>query len=209
VTRINGICRTCRCCTQPLTIFTNWQPSRARRCDYICKACNTSVVRAWRNENPDAMRTINKKSRRKYQDLNPERVIASRRKWRDRNPDVLRSQKSRRRAHERSLLAASTPQERADVRNIYSMARLAEQFTGTVMHVDHRQPIALGGSSLAENLQHLPARINLAKRDLSHEEALERVEKYAAWVNGPPTYEQVAYRVQLFGSLARPPQKII
>ena len=71
---------------------------------------------------------------------------------------------------------------------------------GQPFHVDHRQPIARGGSSLADNLQAIPASMNLAKHDLSHEEALERVPGYRAWCEGPATYDQVTYRTQMHGN---------
>ncbi len=53
------------------------------------------------------------------------------------------------------------------------------------------QPVALGGSSLAENLQHLPASMNLAKGKLSHEEALKNVEGYEI---GPKANQPISAR---------------
>jgi hypothetical protein len=67
------------------------------------------------------------------------------------------------------------------------------QFTGLEFHVDHRHPVAPGGSSLASSLQLLPGALNLRKGDLPYDDALATVEGYAAWVNSQPTYEQVSH----------------
>jgi hypothetical protein len=121
------------------------------------------------------------------------------RRWAQENPEKKLAHKAARRAREVAAGTPQTPSERAAVRDVYRKACLAEGFTGTRMAVDHRQPVVLGGSSLAENLQHLPAAINASKHARTHEEALVSVPGYREWCEGPPTFEQRALSVRLGG----------
>lgn len=203
--------RPCRECAAPLVIGSNWTVGREKARDYTCRPCVAEQRRGYRKKNAAAIseqkrvyyqantttiaeqqrdyRAQNADAIREYRAQNAAAIAEQGRKWREANPGVQRAIKATRRARKRSSATPTTPQERREVHAIYTDARLAEQFTGTTFHVDHRQPIALGGSSLADNLQHLPTRMNLAKHDMSHAAALERVDGYREWTEGPPTFE--------------------
>ena len=113
--------------------------------------------------------------------------------WRRDNREKRCATQALRRAREFALASASTPLERAAVRDVYDTAALAVEFTGQAFHVDHRHPIKLGGSSRAENLQHLPARMNMSKGAKTHDQALDRVDGYRAWTEQRNTFEQVTW----------------
>jgi predicted nucleic acid-binding Zn ribbon protein len=132
----------------------------------------------------------------KYQKANAH-TISKRRKA---HPEMGRSHHAIRRARRVNAQAPSTSVERAAVRAIYSDARLAEQFTGTRMATDHQHPISKGGSSLAGNLQVIPWAMNASKHAKAHADALTQVNGYRAWTEGPPTFEQVSYRVHMHGT---------
>jgi hypothetical protein len=157
----------------------------------VCMECNREYNRKYRAANQQ--RTVN--YGRAWRVSHPEKELKYRRRYRAGNLEKILAKNANRRARVRKLASATTPEERDAVREIYATAALVSQFMdGQPFHVDHRQPIARGGSSLADNLQHLPASMNLAKHDLSHEEALERVPGYREWTDGPPTFHQVTWR---------------
>ena len=54
----------CIVCNTPLN-DENWQPSRRKKHDYICKRCNYERVRAWRKSNPIRAKVISVKGHRK------------------------------------------------------------------------------------------------------------------------------------------------
>lgn len=106
-------------------------------------------------------------------------------------PDLNRAKGARRRALKRTCESTSSATERDAIATLYADAALAAAFMGHEFHVDHREPLAKGGSNTIDNLQILPASMNCSKGDLAHEEALERVEGYREWVEGPPTFNSV------------------
>jgi hypothetical protein len=170
-----------------------------------CRACHREKSRRYR-ATPEGREADRARQRRyratpegreanlRYLAAHAEKYRQYSRRWTRNNPEKTRAQACLRLARKRGLAAAKTPTERAAVRDVYDTAALASMLTGNDFHVDHRQAISLGGSSLAENLQHLPARMNLAKGDMSHEQALDRVAGYRAWTEQRNVFEQVTWR---------------
>jgi hypothetical protein len=91
----------------------------------------------------------------------PEKKKESDRAWAKRN-------QWRRNAHERLRKARKkkvqlTEHEIAQHRAIYKLREVISKETGVEYHVDHRIPLALGGTDHPENLWVIPAAANLRK----------------------------------------------
>jgi hypothetical protein len=179
-------------------------PEKRRVRDARTYAANSekrhAQMAAWKAANPEKCRAAAVAWRKAHPDNNARARIAAWRKahpghsaaWAKANPEKRRVSFAKRRALKRAATVGATPAECAAIKRVYKMADLAGSFVRSDFHVDHRQPLARGGSHLAPNLQPLPAHINLAKHSMTHKQALERIPAYAAWVNGPDSY-QVSY----------------
>lgn len=116
-----------------------------------------AIARAWRAANPEKQKQAcrewyekNKKSKRKKR-TPEEKTLA------------LKETQARSRAARKKAPATKCPKERATIRAIYLQAELASRCVRTPFHVDHVTPLARGGGHFANNLQVLPAKLNLQK----------------------------------------------
>lgn len=117
--------------------------------------------RQWRLENPDKQRAATEA----WNKANPGRMLARTRRWARLNPEKTAAKDSRRRALETKALGHHNA---ADLKRILRLqnhrcAYCKADFSVTKRHLDHIQPLALGGSNWPDNLQYLCAPCNLLK----------------------------------------------
>jgi 5-methylcytosine-specific restriction endonuclease McrA len=100
----------------------------------VCKPCHAELLRTYREENPEKRAETN----RKYYEKNREKMLEGSRKWRQTNPDKVNAKNQRRRARKRNAPG-------------YGNKCL---YCGTEenLHIEHRIPLARGGSNHPANL---------------------------------------------------------
>lgn len=167
----------CSVCKEerPLTLF----PVRRASLDglgYICKPCVWVRSREWRAKNREAHRAsvlawqkankekVNRRSR-EWRQRNAVRRAESCRAWNERNPDKRAEAVARRRAR---LVTPAWADAKA-IAAIYREAKKRERETGVSHHVDHIIPLnshKVCGLHVENNLQVIPARENVLKRNL-------------------------------------------
>lgn len=150
-----------------------------------CKSCDRARARAYHAANLEA-------SRKRC------------RTWAAKHPDKINGYTARRRARKRNASVGLTAVEFEQIAEIYRIAQLATGFAISANrrphHVDHIQALAAGGFHRADNLQVLPEALNTRKHTRTHAELLEGDPEYRAWIEGKPTFEQVSYIVQRYGT---------
>jgi hypothetical protein len=176
--RVIGSMKSCSTCKKdlPLELF----PVRRASQDglgYICKPCVVVRSRAWRAKNREAHRAsvlawqkankdkVNQRSR-EWRIRNAERRAASCRAWNERNRDKRAEAVARRRA---KLVTPKWADAKAIAR-FYREAKRLELETGVPHHVDHIVPLnseLVCGLHVESNLQVIPARENVLKRNLA------------------------------------------
>ena len=135
-------------------------------------------ARRWAADNPErhkenSRRTYERsadkiKARaKKWAAANPEKMNRCRQEYKANNPDSVRGDTARRRATKlRATPKWLTSEHKAQMASIYREAVLAEQLTGTKLHVDHIEPLQgkdRCGLHVPWNLQVLSAFENIAK----------------------------------------------
>lgn len=139
-----------------------------------CKNCETAAASKWAKENKERRAEIRKRSyykhhesnllyKNRYDEENRERSAEYSRQWRAANPDKNAQQEARRRAMKRNQTPELTPEEQQRIQDIYWLAKDLRAVTGEEYHVDHIIPLAKGGLHHPDNLQVLPADLNLKK----------------------------------------------
>ena len=139
-----------------------------------CKICETVASSKWAKENKERRSDIRKRSyykhheanlayKKKYDEENRDRNVKYSRQWRAANPDKNAQQEARRRATKREQTPELTPEEQQHIQDIYWLAKDLRAVTGEEYHVDHIIPLAKGGLHHPDNLQVLPADLNLKK----------------------------------------------
>lgn len=83
--------------------------------------------------------------------------------WRKQNPHQVTKWNASRRARVRDLTPELSKEESAKVEYLYWLAKDLRAVTGETYHVDHICPLAKDGLHHPDNLQVLPADINLKK----------------------------------------------
>ena len=132
------ICSKCKE-TKPFELFTK---NRSKKDGYghHCKSC----ILEYRQNNRELYNSYNLT----YYSKNKEKYI---------------SRNSSRRAKLRDQTPNLSDQEKQEVENIYWLSRDLRTITGEDYHVDHIKPLSKGGLHHPENLQILPADLNLKK----------------------------------------------
>jgi hypothetical protein len=100
----------------------------------------------WRNENPDLAKEVQKK-------------------WVKNNPHKVIANNSKHRAKRKNQKAILTREEELTIKEIYKTRKRISDCTEVQFHVDHIYPISKGGLHKLSNLQLLPAKINIRKKD--------------------------------------------
>jgi 5-methylcytosine-specific restriction endonuclease McrA len=140
------------------------------------RAANLAVIHRYRQTNGDVLL----ERRRANYAASPARVLAT---------------VAKRRALKRCALDPTA--NLAAIQSIHKDALLAAQFTGIEFAVDHIVPLARGGRHHANNLRHLPARLNSIKGAKLDSEVVDPA--FNAWLHPTPVFEQTAYVVALRG----------
>lgn len=107
--------------------------------------------------------------------LNPEKSREIKRRWKDNNPDIVAKSRIKRDNVKKQCVPswADTEWDKFLVKEICHLARIRTQITGYMWHVDHRVPLVSNlvcGFHCSDNLQAIPAKINLAKSNLIWED---------------------------------------
>ena len=116
-------------------------------------------------------RENNIKKASEWSKLNRGRSRTTKRKWAVSNPDKVAHSRLRRRNVKKQCVPAWADSEWDNflVKEICDLARLRTEVTGFAWHVDHKVPLIskiVCGLHCADNLQAIPASINLAKSNL-------------------------------------------
>lgn len=154
----NAICRVCEK-EQPITEFylgSNKKPTRR------CKECHKAFYSEWAKNNKDKRNAAAARSREK----DPEKYLARNREWRKANLeyDAFRAKTYRETKARRVPIWADLEK----IKHIYTTCPKG-------YHVDHIVPLRgklVSGLHVENNLQHLPAKENLRKRNFYHEPLL-------------------------------------
>lgn len=126
-----------------------------------CKPCRRKARKVWYQANAH-----NERARiSEYRDNNRERIRESDRAYKLRNPEKLRAHENNRRAREK---AATGHVSRSIVPRLNALqhgkcACGCGQPLGDDYHLDHRMPLALGGTNTDDNMQLLRKQCNLKK----------------------------------------------
>lgn len=83
--------------------------------------------------------------------------------WQRRNPDKVSEISARKRCRKLEQTPDLTPEEKQRIHDMYWLARDLRAVSGQEYHVDHIRPLAKGGLHHPDNLQILPADINMSK----------------------------------------------
>jgi hypothetical protein len=154
-----------------------------------CKMCVSAATRKWSIANPDKIKEYNSKFSSKnrerlnedakcYRKRNTVKIQEARAvkyaeksdeikavvyEYRRQNPHQVTKWNAARRARVRDLTPELTKEEQERIDYLYWLAKDLRATTGETYHVDHIQPLAKGGLHHPDNLQVLPADINLKK----------------------------------------------
>lgn len=79
------------------------------------------------------------------------------------NPETVAYKRSMRRARERGATPPLSRPQRQVIAALYAASRRVSKCLGVQFHVDHIVPLSKGGAHTPENLQILPASVNLRK----------------------------------------------
>lgn len=178
----------CGKCDVELVVGDNWTPSLVQRGERTCSTCVCAQSKAWRAANKKHVRAYNKARyaanpeskrarNRAWHSANNTRSRANNKAWYARN---LEKAHALRRAHDAVRRGATLPLGQTVVdaakacEHIYTEARRLTAETGLAHHVDHIVPCADGGLHAPENLQVVPAYINIRKQAQDNDAFLAR-----------------------------------
>lgn len=137
--------------------------------------------REWCRQNPDKVKQINRKQYDKnrekycaisslYRKKNKTSVRAYQREYYRKNPGIASRSIVRRQARLASVIPHNY--NSAWVRSYYVIARRVSKCLGIKFHVDHIKPVSRGGLHHHDNLQILPAVVNIRKHNFIPEDVI-------------------------------------
>lgn len=100
---------------------------------------------------------------KRWRENNRDRSNEISRNYSKRNPEAVAQFAAKRRAKVRSQTPDLTPEESQRIKDMYWLARDLRAVSGEYYHVDHIVALANGGLHHPDNLQILPADINIKK----------------------------------------------
>jgi hypothetical protein len=139
------------------------QCSSLRSLKWYCSNLESTkgVRQAWREQNKDRKAVKDKT----WREANPDRMANLLSEWKLKNPHKVRAANAKRRAMKLDQTPKLTSDEKQLVDDLYWLAKDLQAVSGEEYHVDHIIPLAKGGLHHPDNLQVLPAYINLSKSD--------------------------------------------
>ena len=178
----------CRKCDVELVVGDNWSPSFAQQGTRTCRTCVSTYNKAWyaanrarAYANKQAWRAVNKgresANKKAWYEANKARPRANNKAWYEANVEKAHAVAA---VHRAVRCGATLPpgQAIADAAeacsHIYTEARRLTTETGLAHHVDHIVPCADGGLHAPENLQVVPAYINIRKHAQDNDAFLAR-----------------------------------
>lgn len=179
--RSDGLDSRCKACAN--IVSAAWRaanPEKAKANSAAWAASNPKKVGAsnakWRNANPEKSKAINaawaaanherrKATAAQWAAANPEKARASTDKWQKAHPEALRINNHNRRARKQ---AAGGTLSKGLAGRLFTLQRGkcacgCGQQLGADYHLDHRMPLALGGTNTDDNMQLLRSTCNLQK----------------------------------------------
>lgn len=164
---ISSTCKVCKLQAAAERHRTTYVPKPRKQAQDTNKVKQRSYLKN-RDKTLERRRNTDRSEVRTWQTANPEKVKAYKDTWKRNNPHKL-SAGSRKRRIARGLATPSWNDEEFEellMREIYDLAKLRTQTTGTEWHVDHRVPLVseiVCGLHCSANLQVIPANVNLSK----------------------------------------------
>lgn len=149
-------CRSCRNIANADYRKANPEKIKAKAAKY--RAENPAYMKGWFAANPEKQKANNDK----WRYANPEKVKDKLAKWRAANPEAMRVHRHNRRARNAGRLSSGLAGKLFKLQH-GKCACGCGQPLGTDYHLDHRMPLALGGSNTDDNMQLLRAKCNLQK----------------------------------------------
>lgn len=160
--------------------YQEWKqqnPEKAKEATLRWRSNNKDKVakttKEWREKNKDKVHACATKSRKKYAQEHPEKVRESQAAYRKRNPDLFKIYKHNRRAREAGgeLSVGVVDKLRALQKSRCACCKVE---IGDNYHLDHRMPLALGGTNTDDNMQLLCKSCNLQKSAIHPIEFMQR-----------------------------------
>jgi 5-methylcytosine-specific restriction endonuclease McrA len=138
-----------------------------------CKVCKNAANAKWNTANPEKFKAYNAKwlaansgqhkaAVAKWQAANPEKLRQKVARWRAANPDAERIHAQNRRARNVGTLSKGLAAKLFKLQR-GKCACGCKRPLGDDYHMDHRMPLALGGTNTDENIQLLTATCNRQK----------------------------------------------
>lgn len=129
------------------------------------KQSRKAITEKYRTKHREKYLFLHRESMMKWRKENPEIARQRLRTWAKKNPEKVLASNNTQRARRRKQSVALGKDEKLTIAVIYKTRKRISDCIGIQFHVDHIYPLAKGGLHKLSNLQLLPAKINIRKKD--------------------------------------------